>query len=128
MRSSWLTFTSAILLFAAGLLMLFLPDDILPKIHLGYPESAAWLGQLLGSAWLALGALNWLNKGAVIGGIYQRPLVLANLTLYFISGGSLVPVVITMEYPPVLTATCTVALAMAVGYGYALKKGPLDNV
>jgi hypothetical protein len=127
MKSSWLTHVSAILLFTAGLGMLFLPDELLPMIQPDYPLSAAWVGQLMGSGWLALAALNWLNRGAVIGGIYQRPVVIANLTLYFISGGSLVPFAIRSDFQPTLTVACIVALVMAGAYAYALRKGPLAN-
>ena len=32
-----------------------------------------------------MAAVNWLNRGAVLGGIYGRPIVVGNLALYFIT-------------------------------------------
>jgi hypothetical protein len=34
--------------------------------------------QLLAAAWLGFAALDWLSRGTVLGGIYGRPLVVAN--------------------------------------------------
>jgi hypothetical protein len=87
--SSLLSRVSAAVLLLAGVALLFAPDVLLPALVPGFPPVAAWLGQLLGAAWLAVAALNWLQRAAVLGGIYGRPVVLANVALYFISALSL---------------------------------------
>ncbi|HET9440121.1 MAG TPA: hypothetical protein VFO52_08115 [Longimicrobiales bacterium] len=59
---------SAALLVAGGVALLFGSDNILPWLAPEIPESAAWLGQAIAVAWLALGALHWLSRSAVLGG------------------------------------------------------------
>jgi hypothetical protein len=76
---------SAAVLLVAGIALLFVPDTVLPRLVPAYPEAALWLGQLLGAAWLGMAALNWLNRSTVLGGIYGRPVVMANLALYCVS-------------------------------------------
>ncbi len=79
MTSTLISVASATILLLAGLPLLFAPDAVLPR----FPVAGIWLGQLLGAAWLGVAALNWLSRSAVLGGIYGRPVVLANLALQF---------------------------------------------
>ena len=61
-----------------------------------FPPAAAWLGQLLGAAWLGVAALNWLQRTALLGGIYGRPVVFANTVMYVVSALSLLRVLIEL--------------------------------
>lgn len=70
MISSVVTRASAAVLLMGGLILLFVPDVVLPRLVVDYPQAGVWLGQLLGTAWLGVAALNWLNRSAVLGGIY----------------------------------------------------------
>lgn len=85
MASAVLSRVSAVVLLVAGLVLLFAPDVALPALVPGFPPAAAWLGQLLAAAWLSVAVLNWLQRSSMLGGIYGRPMVVANLTLYLIS-------------------------------------------
>lgn len=60
----------------------------------------------------------------MLGGIYGRPMVLANLALYFISALSLLRVVLSRGAPPVMWLPVAVAGALAVAYGVLLLRGP----
>ena len=42
--------------------------------------------QIIGSLYFALAILNWMSKGSFIGGIYNRPIAIANLTHFVIAG------------------------------------------
>ena len=114
---------SAALLAGAGVSLLFAADVILPSIVPGVSPNAGWLGQLLGAAWLGLAALNWLTRSSVLGGIYGRPIVLANTTLYFVSAMVLVNAATQASSVPVWSAT-VVAAVMALLYGMLLFRGP----
>ncbi|HEU0076918.1 MAG TPA: hypothetical protein VFQ76_04665, partial [Longimicrobiaceae bacterium] len=85
MFSTQVSRASAGLLLAGGLALLFAPDVVLPRLVPGFPAGGVWLGQLLAAAWLALAALNWLSRAALLGGIYGRPVVLCNAAFYFIA-------------------------------------------
>src|SRR3954452_22891773 len=84
MRAVHLSRASAGVLAMFGAALLFAADDILPRLIAEFPKAGAWLGQLLGGAWLGLAALNWLNRGARLGGVYGGPVGLANRAVYFL--------------------------------------------
>jgi len=112
-------------LFAGGLALLFAPDAVLPLLSPGFPVTALWLGQLLGAAWLGLGALNWIHRRAVLGGIYGRPVVFANLIHCFI--GALVLIKAAQSGSPVMIWLMAVpAITLALAYGALLFRGPFD--
>ena len=124
MVSSVVSQVSALVLFIAGVVLLFAPDVVLPAIVSGFPASGAWLGQLLAAAWFGVAALNWLQRRVVLGGIYGRPTVLANVALYFISALSLLRVLLGHGAPPLLWLAVVVTGALAVAYGALLLRGP----
>lgn len=70
---------SAVLLGAMGLAATFLPDEVLRWS--GAPPSPvlALLVQVLGALYLGLGMLNWMVRDTLLGGIYGRPVVMANV-------------------------------------------------
>jgi hypothetical protein len=124
MVSSILSRVSALVLFITGLVLLFAPDVVLPAVVPGFPASGEWVGQLLGAAWLGVAALSWLQRGAVLGGVYGRPTVLANLALYFISALSLLRALLSHGAPPMLWLAVAIAGVLAVAYGALLLRGP----
>lgn len=126
MISSIVTRTSAAVLLAGGLALLFASDVLLPVLVPGFPAAGAWLGQLLGAAWLGVAALNWLHRGALLGGIYGRPVVLANLVLYFVGALSLLRALVGPGVPRALWGLAVPLALLAVVYGVLLLRGPLD--
>ncbi|HEY4320049.1 MAG TPA: hypothetical protein VGM77_02635 [Gemmatimonadales bacterium] len=89
MISALISRASAAFLAVGGLALLFAPDDILPRVIPNFPVTASWLGQLIAAGWLALAVLNWFSRASVLGGIYARPIVLANALFYFIGATTL---------------------------------------
>jgi hypothetical protein len=126
--SSFVTRISAAVLLAGGLALLFASDVLLPLLVPGFPAAGAWLGQLLGAAWLGVAALNWLHRGALLGGIYGRPVVLANLVLYFVGALSLLRALGEPGVPRALWGLAVPASLLAVVYGVLLLRGPLDRL
>ena len=125
MISSTLSRVSAAALAILGGAFLFAPDTLLPALAPAFPASALWLGQLLGATWLGVAALNWLQRSAILGGIYGRPVVFANLVLYFVSALSLLRVILGGG-PAALWLMLVPMAAFAVAYGALLLRGPFD--
>ena len=123
--SSILSRTSAAALAVGGAAFLFAPDALLPALVPGFPPSAAWVGQLIAASWLGVAALNWLQRSAILGGIYGRPVVFANLVLYFVSALSLLRAVIGGG-PAALWVIVVPMAAFALAYGALLMRGPFD--
>ena len=117
---------SAFVLGASGVALLFASDVILPARVPGFPAAAAWLGQLLAAAWLAIAALNWLQRSAVVGGIYGRAVVLVNLLLYFVTALSVGRALAGGAAPASLWALTVPAAVLAAAYGALLLRGPFD--
>lgn len=126
MISSLLSRASAAVLLLGGIAFLFVPDVLLPVLVPGFPPTGAWLGQLLGGAWLGVAALNWLQRSALLGGIYGRPVVFANFVLYFVSATSLLRALLGGTAPPILWAGLVPVTALAMIYGALLLRGPFD--
>ena len=98
---------------------------ILPRLLSGFRPTDAWFGQLLAADWLALAVLNWFNRSALLGGIYARPVVMTNATLYFVGAMVLLKAGMSREEPAALWAIFVPVALLATAYGWLLFKGPL---
>ena len=114
---------SAVLLAGAGAALLFAADDLLPRLIPGFPPQGVWLGQLLAAAWLGIAALNWLNRRARLGGIYGRPIVLTNISVYFISAMTLLRIFPHPETAAIVVGAAVVFSLFAGAYGWLLFRG-----
>ncbi len=66
---------------ASGLVLLFVPEVILARSALAMPPVALWITGMLGGALFAFALLNWFQRHTMMGGIFGRPLLLANLMI-----------------------------------------------
>ncbi|AIZ64552.1 hypothetical protein PK28_14300 [Hymenobacter sp. DG25B] len=74
---------SAAALILAGLSLTFLPNEIARLSGVGQAPVLNVLLQTLGALYFAFAMLNWMTKGSRIGGIYNRPIALANFAHFF---------------------------------------------
>ena len=84
LNSKYVMIVSAFYLGITGILLLFLPQEFLTAIQLNNTIEFEIVLQILGSVYLGFAILNWNSRFKIIGGIYSRPLVLANFTHSFI--------------------------------------------
>ncbi|MBC7791434.1 MAG: hypothetical protein H7Z74_15925 [Anaerolineae bacterium] len=124
MTSTLISRASVAVLLVAGLMLLFAPEIVLSRLIAGYPAAGLWLGQVLGAAWLGVAALNWLNRSAVLGGIYGRPTVMGNLILHFISALVILKAAQRAGFPGMLCLLAASAAVLAIAYGVLLLRGP----
>ena len=123
MGSRWLMIISALFLAGVGCFTLFAPDRVL-GMHGTPPDNATMLLiQMMGALYLGFALLNWTARGAIIGGIYARPLALGNF-LHF----AMVAVMLTreaIEHGVIQLATsAAVFSAFAIGFGVVLFRPP----
>ena len=90
MNTKSLMILSAMTLALIGISLIFLPNEILDYLELSVSETLQLLMQIIGSLYFALAILNWMSKGSLIGGIYGRPIAMANLTHFVIAGLALI--------------------------------------
>jgi hypothetical protein len=128
MLSSHLSRGSALLLGVAGFAFVFAPREMLALLAPGTPRAAAWIGQLLGAALVGLACLNWFNRQTVLGGIYARPVVLANMVFYLVGALSIFGASIALTATrPVAQGVAAVLGVFAACYSWLLFRGPLER-
>lgn len=74
----------------AGIAASFLPHEILRAIEVESRGPLPLLVQLLGALLFAFAMVNWTSRGSLIGGIYNRPVAIGNLTHFVIGALALV--------------------------------------
>jgi hypothetical protein len=77
---------SAIALALAGILLTFMAAETLRFVWSDMTGSPPIVWQMLGALYFSYAMLNWMTRDGQIGGIYNRPIVVANLTHFSIAG------------------------------------------
>ena len=84
MNTRILMTSSSLILGTAGVFAIFAPDVVLSVQGGGESEVGTILVQLMGALYFAFAHMNWTAKDSAIGGIYARPVSLANFSHFFI--------------------------------------------
>jgi Na+-driven multidrug efflux pump len=119
---------SAAALGLAGILLTFAPAEIARAAGLG-PElqpATVLLLQLVGALYLGFALLNWMAKGAHIGGIYNRPIATANLTHFLVMALALLKGCTGQTaLPPLMWGVAAAYSVFALLFGIILFRHPL---
>jgi len=83
MNTKLLMTSSALILGLAGVLALFAPDVLLSTQGAAVAGTTSALVQLMGALYFSFALMNWTAKDSLIGGIYARPVSLANFSHFF---------------------------------------------
>ncbi|MEC7935184.1 MAG: hypothetical protein VX922_03215 [Candidatus Neomarinimicrobiota bacterium] len=119
---------NAIILALIGISLIFLPKEILDYFELSASDTLELLMQITGSLYFAFAMLNWMSKGSIIGGIYGRPIAIANLTHFVIAGLSLIKG--TMANPGLSYVIWSIAIVysiFAILFGIVAFKHPVSK-
>lgn len=76
--------SSSVTLGAFGVILSFAPDFIWESQNIKATPIILVITQILGALYFSFAVLNWLAKESMLGGIYNRPVILANFTHYLI--------------------------------------------
>ena len=117
---------SALILGLAGVAAMFAPDEIGHYVA-GEKSSALSLAiQLAGSGLLGFAFLDWMGRGIRIGGIYGRPVAIANLVLATTAALALGKAAAGAPHPGLIALTAIFG-ALAVAFAWlAFAHDPLD--
>jgi hypothetical protein len=122
MTSRAIASLSAAVLGGGGLLLLFAPEVVVEAMGGARRSAASVLAQVLGGAWLGVAMLDWYTRGQPIGGIYGRPVVFANLMLYFVATTTLAKG--AAWGTDALWVAAAVTAVMTTLYGWLLFRAP----
>ena len=117
---------SAIVVGGAGVILTFAPDAALSFLGIAANDAVVLVVQILGALYFAFGMLNWMSKASLIGGIYNRPVAVANFTHFTIVALALFKAVIS--HPSSSYSIWCVGIiyfVFAVSYGIILFRHPL---
>lgn len=114
---------SAVFVAALGIAASFLPREILVLAGIVPDRAAAAIVQVAGALYIGFALLNWTAKGTLLGGIYGRPIVVANFTHFVI--GAIVLLEGRGPKPAGLIAAAAFYSVFAAWFGYVLfGRGP----
>lgn len=125
MNSKLIMMASAIVLALIGVTLTFLPAEVFTFLDISFSKTLQLLIQLLGALFFAFAVLNWMAKGSIIGGIYNRPIALANFTHFLIGGLTLVKAVMNnSEQSYAIWIVAGVYILFAILFGTILFQSP----
>ena len=98
MNTKLLMTSSSLVLGLAGIFALFAPDVLLAALSAPMANPLSVLIQLMGALYFSMAMMNWTAKDSVIGGIYARPVSIANFAHFFIGTLLLTRVVLSSGF------------------------------
>ena len=125
MNTKLLLGASALVMGAAGVAALFAPQELLTAFGIAPSSSLPLLVQLLAAMLFAFAMVNWTAKGSLIGGIYNRPVALGNLTHFAIGAITLLKFVTRTHATPAIVITTAVYVVFAIGFTLLFFRSPV---
>jgi hypothetical protein len=122
MSTRLLLTASALFMGATGIAGTFLPHELLRAAGIAPAGLLPLLVQLLAALLFAFAMVNWLARGSLIGGIYNRPVLVGNVAHFTIGALALVKATMAGEGNLVLTI---VYAAFAIGFGMLMFRSPV---
>lgn len=105
-----------------GIVLVFMPDEVARYVdHSSAGIALAY--QLLGALYFGFAMLNWMAKGLLLGGIYGRPIVVANFSNYTIGAFALIREAFSGAASPVIILAVFYAV-LAFSFGLLMFKHP----
>ena len=115
-------------LVAAGLSFTFLPEEILKLAQPGLSGPFVLLMQIMGAMYFGFAMLNWMSRNSPIGGIYNKPIAIANFAHFFIGAMALLKAMISNQGLPNGTWGIVICYAIfAIAFGLMFFKSPVNK-
>jgi len=125
MNTKILMTTSALFLGIIGILLSFLPNEIADYFNVESNLITILFLQIMSALYLGFAILNWMAKGTLIGGIYNRPVAIGNLMHFGVGAIALVKVVSNIEtHSEIIISLTAVYLIFALLFAYVFKTNP----
>ncbi|MEQ8361899.1 MAG: hypothetical protein RH948_03465 [Cyclobacteriaceae bacterium] len=119
---------SSVVLGVTGIFLTFAPDIVLSNLKTNTDPVSVLLGQVIGGLYFGYGMLNWMTKESLIGGIYNRPIVVANLTHFLIAGLAICKSLTSNQaLPKALWAAGAVYVALGLFFVIILFRHPIKE-
>lgn len=133
MNTKLLMTLSAITLAVMAISLILFPKELLNYFESSDSDTLQLLMQIFGSFYFAFAMLNWMSKDSIVGGIYNRPIAVANLSHFLISGIILIKGILsntTLSYILWLIAIIYSIFAILFGivaFNHPVSENKIDN-
>ncbi len=125
MNTKILMISSSIFLGLSGAILSFLPDEIISSISITSNPISTLSFQLLGAVYLGFAMLNWMAKGSLIGGIYNKPIAVGNFMHFGVGALALVKIISKIQVHLEIVISLTVAyVVFAILFAYVFSTNP----
>ena len=117
--------SSALLLACIGILLSFLPNEVMEYLNVEPNTITILFLNILSALYLGFGILNWMAKGTLIGGIYNRPIAIGNLMHFGVGAIALVKVVLNIQtHLEIIISLTVVYVIFAILFAYIFLTNP----
>ena len=116
--------SASIVLGAIGIVLSFLPGEIIRLLTSNPDRFILLVLQLTGALYIGFALMNWMARGNIIGGIYSRPLVVGNFAHFFVGGMALIKFVLTGQALAILWGLAGIYIIFAICFGFLLFRHP----
>jgi hypothetical protein len=117
--------TSAILLGVMGIIFSFFPGDILAYLNSDTNPISILFLQILSSLYLGFAIMNWMAKGSIIGGIYNKPIAIGNMMHFGVGAIAMLKVIFKIQAHTEIIISLTVIYSMlALSFAYVFMNNP----
>ena len=125
MNTKLLMTTSAIFLAISGILLSFLPNEIANYLNIETNIITILFLNILSALYLGFGILNWMAKGTLIGGIYNKPIAIGNLMHFGVGAIALIKVISSIQiHTGIIIALTAIYLVFAILFAYVFRTSP----
>jgi len=128
MNTKILMMASAVVMLLFGVLLQFLPHEVLRQLGATTEGVVPLMLQLAGALYLGFAVMNWMAKAVLIGGIYARPLAIGNLAHFLIGALGLIKFALSNGASPVIWVIAIVYSIFAVLFGIVFMTHPGKKV
>lgn len=127
MNTKLLMTSSALVMALTGISLTLLPGEILSSLNLSTGILFSLILQILGALYFAFAMLNWTARANLIGGIYSRPVALANFTHFMVGGLALIKGATAAPDLAGIWIAATVYSIFAIFFGLVLFRHPVKQ-
>ena len=125
MKTKLLMTSSALFCAIIGILLSFLPNEIAEYLSVEPTIITILFLKILSALYLGFGILNWMAKGTLIGGIYNRRIAIGNLMHFGVGAIALVKVISNIQTHSEIIIFLTVFYVIfALLFAYVFKTNP----
>jgi hypothetical protein len=125
MNTKIVMISSSVFLGATGAVLTFLPNEIISSIGISPNPISTLSFQLLGALYLGFAMVNWMAKGSLIGGIYNKPIAVGNFMHFLVGALALVKFASNFQTHSEVVISLTVVYAIfAVLFAYVFRTNP----